>query len=47
MKEKKKSDIAVLLDYAGKPSELLKKNGSVFKRMAKLQSESAGWSLVR
>lgn len=31
----------------GKPSELLKKDGSVFRRMAQLQSESAGWSLVR
>lgn len=30
----------------GSPSELLKKEDGIFKRMAQLQSESAGWSIT-
>ncbi len=30
----------------GAPSELLKKENGIFKRMAQLQSESAGWSIA-
>lgn len=30
----------------GKPSELLKKENGIFKRMAELQSDSAGWSIA-
>ncbi len=29
----------------GTPSELMKKENGIFKRMAQLQSESAAWSL--
>jgi ATP-binding cassette subfamily B protein len=30
----------------GSPSELLAKENGIFKRMAQLQSESAGWSIA-
>lgn len=50
MKEKKQSDVSVLLSEGsvaeeGRPEDLLADETSIFRRMAKLQSPSALWSI--